>query len=262
MYGQEYHGIFDSHAHYDDARFDGDREEVLSALAGSGVERVINVAADIESCETSFRLAQRYDFVHAAAGVHPHSALEVCGTDYLLRVADYISREKVVALGEIGLDYHYDFSPRDIQRRVFEEQLALARELDVPVIIHSREACEDTLTLVKKYHPRGVVHCFSGSAEAVREYLRLGLYIGFTGSVTFKNANRLLLAAQTTPLDRLLLETDCPYMAPVPYRGKRCDSRMIYATAERLAELHGEDTQRLIDAARANTLACFGLAGK
>ncbi len=257
MSEQGYRGIFDSHAHYDDARFDGDRDEVLASLAASGVERVINVAADMASCETSYRLSQRCDFIYAAAGVHPHSAEEVCGTDYLERVAEYISREKVVALGEIGLDYHYDFSPREAQRRVFEEQLALARELDVPVIIHSREACEDTLTLVKKYRPRGVVHCFSGSEETAREYLKLGLYIGFTGSVTFKNANRLLLAAKAVPLDRLLLETDSPYMAPVPYRGKRCDSRMIHATAEKLAELHGEDTQRLIDAACENTFACF-----
>ena len=260
MYEQKYSGIFDSHAHYDDMRFDDDREEVLASLASSGVERVINVAADMAGCESSFRLAERYAFVYASAGVHPHSAEEVCGTDYLERLADYISREKVVALGEIGLDYHYDLSPRDKQRRVFEEQLGLARELDVPVIIHSREACEDTMTLVKRYRPRGVVHCFSGSEETAREYLKLGLYIGFTGSVTFKNANRLLLAAGAVPLDRLLLETDCPYMAPVPHRGKRCDSRMIYATAEKLAELHGEDTQRLIDLARENTFNCFGIA--
>jgi len=262
MEERAYSGIFDSHAHYDDGRFDEDRDEVIALLPGHGISNVINVAADMESSGNAYALAQKYDFFFASAGVHPHSAAEVVGTDYLEHIADYLSRDKVVALGEIGLDYHYDFSPRDIQRQVFAEQLELASQLGVPVIIHSREATADTLELVKRYRPKGVVHCFSGSAETAEEYLRLGMFIGFTGAVTFKNAGKLLLAAKAVPLDRLLIETDCPYMSPVPYRGQRCDSRMIYATAERLAELHEENAQRLIDAARENTFKCFEINGK
>ncbi|MBQ9938952.1 MAG: TatD family hydrolase [Oscillospiraceae bacterium] len=255
----KYHGIFDSHAHYDDDKFDEDREELLKSLADHGVEKIINIAADMESCKTSCELAEKYDFVYSAAGVHPHAAEEVYGTDYLTKIEEYLSNKKVVAIGEIGLDYHYDFSPRDIQRAVFEEQLALAKQLDVPVVIHSREATEDTLELLKKYRPKGVVHCFSGSAETAAEMLKLGLYIGFTGAVTFKNASKLLLAAQSVPLDRLLIETDCPYMTPVPHRGKRCDSRLVYLTAEKLAELHNVDTQQLIDITHKNTVECFEL---
>ena len=255
----KYSGIFDSHTHYDDDKFDGEREELLQSLSAHGVEKLINIAADMESCQTTFNLAQKYDFIYSAAGVHPHAAEEVHGTDYIEKIAEYLSFEKVVAIGEIGLDYHYDFSPRDIQRAVFEEQLALAKELDVPVVIHSREATEDTLDLLRKYRPKGVVHCFSGSAETAAELIKMGFYIGFTGAVTFKNANKLLLAAQSVPIERLLIETDCPYMTPVPHRGKRCDSRMLYLTAEKLAELHNIDAQQLIDITHQNTIKCFEL---
>lgn len=255
----KYSGIFDSHAHYDSKQFDEDREAVIATLAAHGVEKVINIGAELSNCETSYQLSQQYDFIYATAGIHPHAAEDVHGTDYLQKLAGYLSHDKVVAIGEIGLDYHYDFSPRDIQRAVFEEQLILAKELDVPVVIHSREATEDTMVLLKKYRPKGVVHCFSGSAETAAEVLKLGMYIGFTGAVTFKNANKLLLAAESVPLDRLLIETDCPYMTPVPHRGKRCDSRLIYLTAEKLAELHDVDPQKLIDTAYQNTVACFEL---
>lgn len=255
----EYRGIFDTHAHYDDERFDEDRDTVLGGLAGHGVSLVVDPACDLESCKKTLALSSEYSFLYSAVGVHPHSA-ESDGTGgWLEKVEAFSKNKKVVAIGEIGLDYHYDFSPRDKQKEVFAAQLALANDLGLPVIIHDREAHADTLELVKKYRPKGIIHCFSGSAETAREFLRLGMYIGFTGSVTFRNANKLLLAAMEVPEDRILLETDCPYMAPVPFRGQRCDSTLIPATAERLAELRGTDPQTLIDRARENGCRIYGI---
>ena len=188
--------IFDSHAHYDDERFDPDREELIASLPGSGVELVLNAACDLPSCESSLALTRRWPFFYCSVGVPPHAAQEVAGSDYL-RYLERAAREneKAVAIGEIGLDYHYDFSPRAVQKAVFDEQLALAEALDLPVIIHSREASADTLEIVRRHHCRGVVHCFSGSAETAQEYLKLGYHIGFTGSVTFKNAKKPVEAA-------------------------------------------------------------------
>ena len=168
-------------------------------------------------------------------------------------------KKKVIAVGEIGLDYHYDFSPREKQKEVFERQLILANELNLPVIVHDREAHEDTLMLLKKYKPKGVVHCFSGSTEGAREILSLGMYIGLGGAVTFKNARKPLEVAAFVPEDRLLLETDCPYMAPVPFRGKRCDSSMIPFSAERIAEVRKTDVQTLIDRCCKNAQTLFGI---
>ena len=255
----EYRGIFDTHAHYDDERFDEDRDTVLGSLAGHGVSLVVDPACDFASCEKTLELSAKYGFIYSAVGVHPHSA-ESDGTgEWLQRVEVFAKQNKVVAIGEIGLDYHYDFSPREKQLEVFSAQLALASDLGLPVIIHDREAHADTLELVQKYRPRGIIHCYSGSAEMAREFVKLGMYIGFTGSVTFKNANKLLLAAAEVPEDRILLETDCPYMAPVPYRGRRCDSTLIPATAERLAEIRGTDAQTLIDRARENGCCVYGI---
>lgn len=255
----EYKGIFDTHAHYDDERFDEDRDTVLGSLAGHGVSLVVDPACDLASCEKTLELSAKYGFIYSAVGVHPHSA-ESDGTgEWLQRVEAFAKQNKVVAIGEIGLDYHYDFSPREKQLEVFSAQLALASDLGLPVIIHDREAHADTLELVQKYRPRGIIHCYSGSAEMAREFVKLGMYIGFTGSVTFKNANKLLLAAAEVPEDRILIETDCPYMAPVPYRGRRCDSTLIPATAERLAEIRGTDAQTLIDRARENGCRVYGI---
>lgn len=255
----EYKGIFDTHAHYDDERFDEDRDTVLKSLFEHGVSLVVDPACDLETCEKTLELSSKYDFIYSAVGVHPHSAESDGNGNWLEKVREFAKNEKVVAIGEIGLDYHYDFSPREKQIEVFAAQLELANELDLPVIIHDREAHADTLELVKKYRPKGIIHCFSGSAEMVREFVKLGMYIGFTGSVTFKNANKLLLAAKEVPDDRILLETDCPYMAPVPFRGQRCDSTLIPATAEKLAELRETDTQRLIDMARENGCRIYGI---
>ena len=255
----EYTGIFDTHAHYDDERFDEDRDTVLGGLSEHGVSLVVDPACDLKSCKATLELSSKYKFIYSAVGVHPHSAESDGNEGYLDKVSEFAKNKKVVAIGEIGLDYHYDFSPREKQIEVFSQQLALANDLSLPVIIHDREAHADTLELVQKYRPKGIVHCYSGSAEMAREFLKLGMYIGFTGSVTFKNANKLLLAAMEVPEDRILLETDCPYMAPVPYRGQRCDSTLIPATAERLAELRGTDAQTLIDRARENGMRVYGI---
>ena len=268
----EYRGIFDTHAHYDDERFDEDRDTVLGSLAGHGVSLVVDPACDLASCEKTLELSAKYGFIYSAVGVHPHSA-ESDGTgEWLQRVEAFAKQNKVVAIGEIGLDYHYDFSPREKQLEVFSVQLALASDLALPVIIHDREAhadtleaAQDTFDLMKAEHAGktgfagGIIHCYSGSAEMAREFVKLGMYIGFTGSVTFKNANKLLLAAAEVPEDKILLETDCPYMAPVPYRGRRCDSTLIPATVERLAEIRGTDAQTLIDRARENGCRVYGI---
>lgn len=251
-----YRNIFDTHSHYDDDKFDADRDEVLSGLSENGVCGVIDCGCDRESSLKAIALSEKYDFVYAAIGVHPHEAQEATQADLEVLKALY-AKEKVVAVGEIGLDYHYDFSPRDIQLELFEKQLSLANELSLPVIIHDREAHEDTLNLLKKYKPCGVVHCFSGSAEMAKEVLKLGMYIGLGGAVTFRNAKKPLEVAAVVPAERLLLETDCPYMAPVPLRGSRCDSSMIAYTAEKLAEVRSCDVQVLIDQCRKNAKELF-----
>lgn len=203
-------------------------------------------------------LANKYKQVYASVGYHPHEASNIY-EGYLDNLAELSKNEKVVAIGEIGLDYHYDLSPRDTQQKVFEEQLILAKELDLPVIIHAREATEDYLRLLSRYKPRGVVHCFSGSAETAKIVIELGMYIGFTGVVTFKNARKTLEAVAETPLDKLLLETDCPYMSPEPFRGQRCSSDLIEYTAQAIANVKGMAVQEVIDIARENTLRLFAI---
>lgn len=255
------HPIFDSHAHYDDEKFAADREELLSSLPAKGVSRVLNIGCDLASSKASLALAAHHADIWCAVGIHPHSAREAReAPDYLAQLAEWAGEEKVVAIGEIGLDYHYDFSPREIQREVFAEQLSLAKELDLPVVVHSREATADTLALLREYRPKGVVHCFSSSRETAREILSLGIYLGYTGVVTFPNARKVIGAVEDTPLDRLLLETDCPYMAPVPLRGKRCDSSMIRYTAERIAQIKGISPDEIIRSAYENTCRLFGIA--
>lgn len=252
------HNIFDSHAHYDDGRFDPDRHELLAGMPAKGVRLIMNAAADLASAEAGIALAERWPFIVCSAGVHPHEAKDA-PDDLRERIAALAKHPKVKAVGEIGLDYHYDFSPREKQLEVFEAQLQAALELDLPVIVHDREAHADTLRLLAKYKPRGVVHCFSGSAEMARELVRLGFYIGFTGVVTFPNARKTLEAARAVPIDRLLVETDCPYMAPVPFRGSRCDSSMIAHTAAALAREKDMDVQELLDRTCRNAMALYGV---
>ena len=253
-----YSRIFDTHAHYDDERFNDDRAHVLLSLKDSGVCGVIDCGCDLSSSLKAIELSDKYGFVYAAVGIHPHETAEAGANDFD-EIKKLFSKEKVVAVGEIGLDYHYDFSPREVQLEFFERQIILSKELDLPIIVHDREAHEDTMNLLKKYKPKGVVHCFSGSAEMAKEVLKLGMYIGLGGAVTFKNARKPLEVAAIIPDDRLLLETDCPYMAPVPFRGSRCDSTMIAYTAQKLAEERGCEVQSLIDKCRVNAKELFKL---
>ncbi len=242
-----YRNIFDTHSHYADSAFDGDRDELLAALPDKGVRFAALAGSSMQDSAENVALAQKYGYIYAAVGVHPESVDET-PSDYREKLTELVkSSEKVRAIGEIGLDYHYENYDRDKQILFFRQQLELARELSLPVIVHSRNASEDTLDILKEYRPAGVVHCFSGSAEVAREVIKLGMYIGFTGVLTFKNAKKALRALEAVPLDRLLLETDCPYMAPEPLRGRRCDSSMICYTAEKAAQIKGVSTQELLD---------------
>ncbi len=253
-----YNNIFDTHAHYDDSRFDEDRDILLSSLSEKGVSYVINCGCDLASSRTTLELSRKYDCIYAAVGVHAHEAADTTEAD-MDEIRKLYDENKVIAVGEIGLDYHYDFSPRDRQIEIFTRQIILAKELDLPVIIHDREAHEDTLNILKKYQPKGVVHCFSGSAEMAKVIIKLGLYIGLGGAVTFKNARKPLEVAEYVPTERLLLETDAPYMTPVPFRGQRCDSSHIAYTAEKIAQARAMDTQKLIDICNLNAKTLFNI---
>ncbi len=252
--------IFDSHAHYDSHKFEEDRDAVLAALPSRGVNWVINCGSDLESSELSMALAEKYGHVWFAAGFHPHEA-EHWNDAAEARIRELLAHPKCVAVGEIGLDYHYDFSPRDMQRQVLERQLTIAAELDKPVILHDREAHGDMYDILRRFAPlKGVMHCFSGSVELMEESVRYGLYIGLGGSVTFKNARQPVEVAAATPIDRLLLETDCPYMAPVPHRGQRCESAMISLVAQRIAEARAADPEDILRAAAKNASELFGVS--
>ncbi len=251
-------GIFDTHAHYLREDFGEELDGLLAELPNMGVERVLAVGCDLESSLEEIALAERYRYIKAAAGIHPEHAAEL-PADWEKRLEEMLGSENVCALGEIGLDYHYPGPPRELQREVFERQLIMANQRDMAVIIHSRDACEDTMNLLREYKPRGVLHCFSGSAETAREAVGLGLYIGFTGVLTFKNAKKAVAACEAVPLDRLLLETDCPYMAPEPFRGKKSHSGMISWTAAKMAEIKGVSTEEMIETARRNGERLFGL---
>lgn len=252
-------GIFDSHAHYDDQRFEEDRAELLSRIHREGVEYITTIGVDLQSSRAACRIAEQYDFIYFAAGIHPEQAAEA-PEDYLQALRRLAAHPKCRAIGEIGLDYYWaENPPKERQLALFEEQLLLARELELPVIIHDREAHADTMALLRKYRPRGVLHCFSGSAEMACEAVRLGLYLGFTGAITFKNARKAPEAAKAIPEERLLIETDCPYMAPEPYRGRRCDSGMLPRVVQRLAELRGTTPQEIAAATNRNARRLFGM---
>lgn len=242
--------IFDTHAHYDDKAFDGDREDVIDMLFKNGVCGVVNQGTDIKTSEFSINLARRYDGFYAAVGLHPE-CLDENSINDLCKIRELAKSEKVVAIGEIGLDYYYDI-PRDLQKTVFAKQLELAAELDLPVNIHDREAHGDTLEMLKKYKPKGILHCFSGSVEMAKEIVKLGMYIGIGGVVTFKNARKTVEVIEAIPLERLVLETDCPYLSPVPFRGKRSDSSMIKYTAQRIAEIRNTTAEEILAVTRRN----------
>lgn len=244
-------GIFDTHAHYYKEDFGEDLDVILADLPSKNVERVLAIGCDLPSSEEEIALSSRYDYIYAAVGIHPENAAEV-PENWETELERLLKRDKVVALGEIGLDYHYPEPPKDIQKTVFIKQLELAKRLDMPVVIHSRDACADTLEILREYKPRGVLHCFSGSAETAREVVKLGMYVGFTGVLTFKNSKKAWAACEAVPIERLLLETDCPYMAPVPHRGERCDSSMIRFTAAKMGEIKGVSAEEMIKIAREN----------
>ncbi len=253
-----YSNIFDTHAHYDDSRFDEDRTELLSSLFNGCISGIINCGCDLKSSLKTVELTEKHSMVYGAVGVHPHEAEETTDDD-LKKIKELYKKEKIIAVGEIGLDYFYDFSPREKQIELFRKQIITANELGLPVIIHDRDAHEDTMNILKELKPKGVVHCFSGSAEMAKEILKLGLYIGIGGAVTFKNARKPVEVVEMLPSDRLLLETDAPYMTPVPFRGKRCDSSHIAYTAEKIAEIKGMDVQELIDLCAENAKELFGI---
>ena len=251
--------IFDSHAHYDDEAFDQDRGEILRNLPAQGICRIVNVGADLQGCRDAVALAAAYPYIYAGVGIHPECVNDT-PDEALNEVETLLDAPKVVAVGEIGLDYHFeDNAPREVQREWFAKQLALANRRGFPVIVHDRDAHGDTMELLCKYRPKGVVHCFSGSVEMMREVVRLGMYIGLGGAVTFKNARVPVEVAAAVPLDHLLLETDAPYMAPVPYRGKRCDSSMIAKTVERIAEIRQMPVEELLKATQQNASRLFGI---
>ena len=232
--------LFDTHAHMDDRSFDEDREELLAALPGKGISLLMNPGCSYESSLNAVALAEGYDYIYAAVGSHPDVADEV-DEALIEKYRNLCSQHpRVKAIGEIGLDYHYEDIPRDIQKRAFRLQMELARELQLPVIVHEREAHEDGLKIVDEFPTvKGVFHCYSGSLEMAKELIKRGWYIGFTGVLTFKNARKAIEVAANIPLDRIVIETDCPYMAPVPFRGKRNDPGLVCYMANKLAELRG-----------------------
>lgn len=253
-----YQNIFDTHSHYDDTKFNPDREMVLDTLQSQGVSLVVSCGCDIDTTQFNFDLSQKYDYIYFAAGFHPEN-LEGANLDDLKIIEKFCKNKKCVAIGEIGLDYHWMNSSKQEQKDFFEAQLELANRLDLPVIVHDREAHGDTLDILKKHKPKGVLHCFSGSKEMAKEIIKLGMYIGLNGVVTFPNARKSLEVVKEIPLERLVLETDCPYLAPVPMRGKRNDSSYIAYTAEKIAQVLNIDTQELINITNENGKRLFSL---
>lgn len=242
--------IFDTHAHYDDDAFDEDREELLGSMQANGVGKIVNIGASLNSCKQTIELMQKYDFVYGAIGVHPNEVEELSEESFA-QLKEWCKSEKCVAVGEIGLDYYYDEPSSDIQKKWFIRQLNLAREISKPVVIHSRDAAKDTIDIMKEQHAEeigGVVHCFSYTKETAKIMLDMGFYIGIGGVLTFKNGVKLKEAADFIPMDRIVLETDCPYLAPVPFRGKRNSSLYLPYVVSVLAEIKGiseEEVRRI-----------------
>ncbi len=249
-------GIFDTHAHYLKRDFGDDLERVLEELPQKNVERVLAIGCGLDEFEENAALINKYDYIYGSLGVHPEFADDL-PENWAETLEIALKVKKVVALGEFGLDYHYVSENKIKQREVFVKQLELAKKLDLPVIIHSRDACEDTMEILREYKPRGVMHCFSYSAETAKEVVKFGMYVGFTGVLTFKNAKKAIAACEVVPIERLLLETDCPYMAPEPHRGERCDSSMIEFTAAKMAEIKGVSADEMIEIANKNGRRLF-----
>ena len=250
---------FDTHAHYEDKRFNSDRDELLSSMPEGGISLIVNCGCCVRSSRFGLGLADKYPFVYASVGVHPHDAKGM-GDDTVSELEKLLSHPKAVAVGEIGLDYHYDFSPRDVQALRFREQLELARRVKKPVIIHMREATRDTLDIVGEFRDLSYVfHCFPGSWETAQFLLDMGCYLSFTGVITFANARKAVEVAGKMPLDRLMLETDCPYMAPEPMRGKRNSSLFVPYIAEKVAQIRGITKEEVAAITTENGRRFFGI---
>ncbi len=250
--------LFDSHAHLDDEKFADDREAVIARAKENGVTHIINIGADMESSARSVALASQHESIYAAVGVHPHEAEKVVAADYD-QLAEWTRLDKVVAIGEIGLDYYYDLSPRDLQKEVFIRQLDVARQMHMPIVIHDRDAHGDTMAILKREGKGliGVVHCFAGSLEMANELIKMGWYIGCDGPVTFKNAAKLPEIMTKIPLERLLIETDSPYLTPVPLRGKRNEPAYVRFVAEHIATLRGISGEELAKVTTKNVCDLF-----
>lgn len=253
--------FFDTHAHYNDKQFDDDRCELLSSMPENNVGKIMNACAAMNELDSIIALADKYDFIYAAVGVHPSDIAGLTENDMDI-LKNYSKHDKVKAIGEIGLDYHYDDSPRDVQRQWFARQIELAKELKLSIIVHDREAHKDTVDILRACHAEevgGVLHCFSGSTEMARDVLNLGMYVAFGGSVTFKNAVKPVEAAKYVPLDMLLLETDAPYLTPVPFRGKRNCSVYLPYVAQKIAEIRATTAKAIEEATMLNGMKCFGI---
>jgi len=253
--------LFDSHAHYDDSRFDDDRFSVLESMKDNNVGAIMNACAALSDIPLILEMSERFPFMYASVGVHPSDSIDL-SEDGIEIIKNAAKHEKVKAIGEIGLDYYYDDVPRDIQKKWFVRQIELAKELNLPIIVHDRDAHGDTVDILKNTNAKsigGVLHCFSGSKEMAKEILDLGFYIAFGGTLTFKNARRAVEVAEYVPLDRILIETDSPYLAPVPERGKRNDSRLIRYVAEKLSEIKGVSIEEIENITFNNAKKCFGI---
>jgi len=252
---------FDTHAHLDDEAFDSDRDELVASFAASGVSRVLNASSDMESSYATVALCEKYPFIYGAVGIHPEAAERFCDGD-IETLAELTKRKNIVAIGETGLDYYWDSVPRDVQKKVFEAQAALSMELSLPIVVHDREAHRDCFEILRKFPGiRAVYHCFSGSAEYARELVKAGYYFSFGGAVTFKNARHAPEVLCEIPRERVMLETDCPYMAPVPYRGKRNHSGLVPHIAAKISELWGITPEEVGRLTTKNALEFFNIKG-
>lgn len=252
--------LFDTHAHLSDDAFDADRHELIPKLPESGIARIVDVACDVRTAHKTIELIDRYPFIYGTVGMHPHD-VKYMNNSLMDRIAESLGHEKMLALGEIGLDYHYDLSPREDQKKWFVEQLELAKQLGYPVVLHIREAFGDCMEILREHKDglRGIMHCFSGSVETAYECLDLGLSFSFGGAVTFKNAKKPIEVIRSIPLESILLETDCPYMTPVPHRGERNDPSYIGLTCEKIAEIRGMDISEAADITYRNACKAFGI---
>lgn len=253
--------LFDTHAHLDDEAFDIDREEVIENIRNSPVGRIVNIGSSLKSSVRSVELAQDHDFIYAAVGIHPHEA-NALTADAITQIIQLTRHPKVVAIGEIGLDYYYDFAPRNVQQRCFIEQIQLAKELALPFVIHSRDATKDTYDILNEYakDTRFVLHCYSQSREMVQQYVKLGGYISFAGTLTFKNATNLKEAIHAVPLDRLLIETDSPYLSPVPKRGQRNNPTYVQYVAAEAARLLNISFEQISNITTKNAHTFYGIS--